>query len=84
MFLTRFKENRLMGNALYGIRPVCIGMIAAIIVQQARTNYAGTLLGISWQAILIGMIALVLLVRFQWNVPKTILVSAILGLLLGR
>ncbi len=84
VFITRFKENRLMEHALFGIRPVCIGMIAAIVVTQCQTNYAGTLLfGVSWQAILIGIVALVLLLKFKWNVPKTILVSAALGLVLG-
>ena len=84
VFITRFKENRLMEHALFGIRPVCIGMIAAIVVTQCQTNYAGTLLfGVSWQAILIGVVALVLLLKFKWNVPKTILVSAALGLVLG-
>lgn len=84
VFITRFKENRLMEHALFGIRPVCIGMIAAIVVTQCQTNYAGTLLfGVSWQAILIGIVALVLLLKFKWNVPKTILVSAALGLILG-
>ncbi len=84
VFITRFKENRLMEHALFGIRPVCIGMIAAIVVTQCQNNYAGTLLfGVSWQAILIGVVALVLLLKFKWNVPKTILVSAALGLVLG-
>lgn len=83
MFLEKFKQNRLMGNALYGIRPVCIGMIAAIVIQQCQANYAGTLMGVSWAAILIGLIALYLLLRRKWSVPMTILVSAALGLALG-
>ena len=84
MFLKRFKESRAMGNALYGIRPVCLGMITAVIIQQSMSNYAGALwFGISWQAILIGVVALVLLLRFKWGVPRTILVAAALGLILG-
>ena len=73
-----------MSNALYGIRPVCIGMIAAVIIQQSMTNYAGSLwFGISWQAILIGLVSLALLLRFKWTVPKTILAAAALGLILA-
>ena len=84
IFMERFKESKLMGNALFGIRPVCIGMIAAVVIQQSMTNYAGTwLMGISWQAIVIGGIALVLLIICKWSVPKTIVVSAALGLLFG-
>ena len=84
MFLKKFKESRLMDEALYGIRPVCIGMIFAVMIQQSMTNYAGTLLGfLSWPALLIGAVALVMLIRFKWSVPKTILLAAGMGLALG-
>ena len=84
IFMERFKESKLMGHALYGIRPVCIGMIAAVVIQQSMANYAGTwLLGMSWQALIIGAVALVLLIVLKWSVPKTITVSAALGLLFG-
>ena len=84
MFLKKFKENKLMDEALYGIRPVCIGMIFAVIIQQSMSNYAGTLLGIvSWQAVVIGLISLLMLLRFKWSVPRTILLAAGLGLALG-
>ena len=83
MFLERFKQNRLMGNALYGIRPACIGMIFAVIIQQSMANYAGPLFGfLSWQALVIGLVSLTVLLRFQWSVPKTIILAAVLGLVL--
>ena len=83
VFLEKFKKNRLMGEALYGIRPACIGMIFAVIVQQSMTNYAGTLFGfLSWPALLIGFVSLLVLLRFKWSIPKTILLSAGLGLIL--
>lgn len=84
MFLAKFKESRLMDEALYGIRPVCIGMIFAVIIQQSMVNYAGTLLGfLSWPAVVIGLVSLLVLFRFQWSVPKTIVLAAVLGLILG-
>ncbi len=83
-FLNRFKESRLMDEALYGVRPVCIGMICAVILQQCRVNYAGALPGtFSWPAALIGLASLTALLRFRWSVPRTILLAAGLGLLLG-
>ncbi len=83
VFLKKFKENRIMGEALYGIRPVCIGMIFAVIIQQCEANYAGTLFGfLSWQALLIGGISLVLLLRYKWSVPQTISLAAVLGIVL--
>ena len=84
MFLNKFKESRLMDEALYGIRPVCIGMIFAVIVQQSMSNYAGNLLGfVSWPAVVTGLVSLLVLLRFKWSVPKTILLAAGLGLALG-
>lgn len=81
--LKKFKDSRLLQNALYGIRPMCIGMIAAIILNLLLTNYAGNLFGVSWQAILIGVIAFVALYFGKWSIAKTILLSAALGLGLG-
>lgn len=83
MFLEKFKQSRLMGEALYGIRPVCIGMIFAVIIQQSMANYAGTLFGfLSWPALVIGLVSLLVLLRFKWSVPKTIGLAAALGLIL--
>lgn len=83
--LERFKQSRIMEEALYGIRPVCIGMVTAVIIQQCQSNYAGTLFGfMSWPTVLIGAAALTVLLKFKWSVPRTILLSAALGLLLGR
>lgn len=84
MFLAKIKESRLMDEALFGIRPVCIGMIFAVMIQQSMVNYAGTLLGfVSWPAVVIGLVSLLVLFRFKWSVPKTILLAAGLGLILG-
>ena len=83
MFLEKFKQSRLMGEALYGIRPTCIGMIFAVIVQQSMANYAGPLFGfLSWPALVIGLVSLAVLLRFKWSIPKTILLAAGLGLIL--
>lgn len=82
MFLKKFKESRLLQNALYGIRPVCIGMIAAVIIDLSGTNYVGSLGSVSWQAIVIGVASFVVLYFAKWNVPKTIALAAVLGLLL--
>ena len=83
VFLKKFKESRLLQNGLYGIRPVCIGMIAAVVVDLAITNYAGAMGGLSWQAILIGLISFTVLFFAKWSVPKTILLAAALGMTLG-
>jgi chromate transporter len=82
-FLKRFKESQTMGHAMYGVRPVCIGLIFAVMVQQSMNNYAGALFGfLSWPAVVTGLVSLLVLLRFKWSVPKTILLAAALGLLL--
>ena len=84
MFLAKFRESRIMNDALYGIRPICIGMIASVIIQQCQSNYAGSFLGFaSWQAVVIGAISLLMLVKYKWRVPLTIVMAAALGILLG-
>ena len=84
MFLAKFRESRIMNEALYGIRPICIGMIAAVIIQQCQSNYAGSLLGfVSWQAVVIGAVSLLMLLKCKWSVPLTIVLAAGLGILLG-
>ena len=48
-----------MKEAMYGIRPICIGMIAAVIIRRCQSNYAGSFLGfVSWQAVVIGAVSL--------------------------
>ena len=83
MFLEKFKQNRLLDEALFGIRPVCIGMISAVIITQSMTNYAGSLFGlISWPAVVIGIVSLWVLIFRKWSVAKTILLAAFLGIVL--
>lgn len=82
MFFKRFRDSRLMDEALYGIRPVCIGMIAAILVQQSLANYF-VASAVSLPALAIGFVALVLILKFKVGVPVVILVSALLGLIIG-
>ena len=84
VFFSKFKENKIMGYILHGIRPVCIGIIATIIVQQSMENYGGAFYGVSPAAVLIGIVALIMLIRFKWTVPKVVMLSAIAGLVLCR
>lgn len=83
-FMTKFRSNRYLGNALYGIRPVCLGMLLMVLVDMSSENFiSGALpqLQLLWKPILIAALVLVLLVRFKWSIPKTILVAAVLGVI---
>ena len=53
-----------------------------MIFSLCMTNYAADLGGISWPAIAIGAVSLLLLVRFKVSIPKVICLSGALGILL--
>ena len=80
--MERFKKNELMKQALYGIRPACIGITAVVVIRQSMANYFSS--GISWVSVLIGAVALAMLLWKKWSISTTIVVSAVLGLLLSR
>lgn len=82
IFFEKFKTSTVMKRAMYGIRPVCIGLILSIIVTLAQTNYV--LNGQPyWQSIAIGAIVLGLMKKFNLSIPVLILISAVLGLILA-
>ncbi len=82
VFLARVKGNPILDRLMFGIRPVCIGMMVATCFTLLP-NYQPGGAGISPAAVAIGVVALVLLVKAKLTIPKVILVSAVLGLLLG-
>ena len=77
-----------MESALRGVRPVSLGMLAAVAVTLGITTYwreAGSMWfsTIHWNQILIALVSLYLLLQKNISIPKTILIAAILGLLIG-
>ena len=82
VFFAKVKDSVRVQQMMVGVRPVCLGLICAVTVQLAMTNYQP---GPSFvPALLIGAADTVLLLRFHWNVPRVLLLSAGLGLLLIR
>ena len=83
IFFERFQKNRRMEQLLTGVRPVCIGLLAGVAASFCQTNYAADGV-LSPQAVLIGVIDLFLLLRWKVSIPRVILLSAALGLILFR
>lgn len=83
IFIERFRDSRLLQSALYGIRPMSLGMIAATVLTLSLSTY---LEGSSLQFSSILIAAIVSFILYKWNlsIPKTILLAAGLGLLLVR
>ena len=84
-FITKFKGNRYLEWLFTGIRPVCIGMLAAVVVSQSRGTFltGEGPLGIGWNLVAIAAVVGFLMNKLKLSIPKTILLGALLGLLFG-
>lgn len=80
----KFRESDFMQKVMTGVRPVCLGLILAVLCSLSLTNYASAAGGVSLPAAAIGIVGLLALLKFRLSIPKTILLSAVLGLLLIR
>ena len=82
IFFERFRKSSFMTRLMTGVRPACVGMIFGVVFSLCATNYAADLGGVSWPAIAIGALGLLLLVRFKVSIPKVICLSGVRGMLL--
>lgn len=80
----RFRDAKLMKQAMFGIRPACLGLILGVLCSLCATNYLDGAGAVSLASAVIGVTALVLLVKCKVSIPKVILLSALLGLVLIR
>ena len=80
VFFERFKDSNVLKNIMGFVRPVCIGLIWAVIINLCLTNYVedGS---VQISGILIGVLGVYLIIRRKWSVPKVICVGAVLGML---
>lgn len=78
-FFYHFKESRFMKRMLLGVRPACLGMVLGVLVSLTLSNYVSAE-GINIRSALIGVLDLVLLLKFKVSIPKIIIFSAGMGL----
>lgn len=83
VFFTRFKKNRLLQNALSGVRPVSVGLIVATLVMLSANSFLPNMLP-DWTSIIIGGVIALLIWKWDLSVPKLIIISAVMGLLVVR
>ena len=82
VFFERFKNSGTLQHVMTTVRPVCIGLIWAVLIDLCRTNYiAGGSVQIS--STLIGILGVYLLVCRKWRVPTVICAAAVLGIVFG-
>lgn len=80
VFFERFKNSAALQDVMTVIRPVCIGLIWGVLIDQFQTNYlaGGT---VQIVGVLIGILGALLLVRLKWSIPKVIGAAAVLGVI---
>lgn len=83
VFFERFNKSRVMGDVMTVVRPVCVGLIWAVVVSLGMTNYIvdGA---VNITGVLIGLLGVYLLLRRKWSVPMVIGVAALLGIIFCR
>ena len=77
----RFRSNHRVEQMMTGVRPACIGLVFGVVFTFLETNYVVDS-AVSLPAIGIGLLDLLLLMKFKLGIPIVIVLSAVLGLLL--
>lgn len=80
-FFHRFQNSRIMQRILLGVRPACLGMVLGVLASLSLSSYWGPS-GLNCPAVAIGATDLVLLLKYKVSIPKILLLSAGMGLLL--
>ena len=81
IFFHRFHESKVMQHILLGVRPICLGMEAGVVISLSLSNYwSGT--SLEWTSIALGAVDLVLLMKFKVGIPQILVFSAAAGLVL--
>ena len=79
LFFEKFKKSKVLTHMMTGVRPMCIGMIWAVIIKLGLTNYYPSAT-IEWKAIAIGLISYLMLWKYKLSIPKVILLAAMMGI----
>ena len=89
-FLQKFRRNRLVEGAFYGLRPASIAMITVAGLNVARValinldafNATGALGDLFlWKAIALGVVLFVAIKKLKWHPVIFIAISAVVGIL---
>jgi len=81
IFFTRFHGSKIMQHILLGVRPICLGMVAGVVISLSISNYwSGT--SLEWASIALGVVDTVLLMKFKVGIPQILIFSAVTGLVL--
>ena len=81
VFFHKFRGSRVMQWILEGVRPVCLGMVAGVLISLSVSNYwSGSALNLT--GLVIGAVDLYLLMKRKAGIPSVLVFSAAAGLVL--
>ena len=75
----KFRGNDIMSCMLNVIKPICIAMILAVILDLMQENYFPDA-RIDWFGCGIGVVMFYLILKKNWSVPKVIILAAVFGI----
>ena len=81
VFFDHFRENKRLGQVMTGVRPACVGMVGGVVIDLAAANYfeGGS---VNVPSAVLGVVDLVLLMKFKLSIPKVLLISAAAGIVM--
>ena len=81
VFFEHFRDNKRLGQIMTGVRPACVGMVAGVVLDLALVNYveAGA---VHVPSALLGVVDLVLLLKFKLSIPVVLTLSAVAGVIM--
>ncbi len=82
VFFEHFRDNKRLGQIMTGVRPACVGMVAGVVIDLALVNYVDSAGKIDVYSLILGAVDLVLLIKFKVSIPKVLLFSALVGIIL--
>lgn len=89
-FLARFRQNKLVEGAFYGLRPASIAMISvaglnvaqvALVHMDALSTGAGLGGFFIWKALALAAVLFVVMRKLKWNPILLIAISAVIGII---
>ncbi|MBQ9904145.1 MAG: chromate transporter [Synergistaceae bacterium] len=81
VFFEHFKENRRLGQIMTGVRPACVGLVAGVVIDLMLSNYVDGG-AVSIPSLVLGLVDLVLLLKFHVSIPKVLMLSAVAGVIM--
>ena len=81
IFFDHFRDNKYLGRVMTGVRPACVGLVAGVVVDLARANYYNVFGEVQTPSVVLGLVDLVLLLGFKVSIPKVLIFSAVVGII---